>query len=136
MFAGVCTGLAAYFGIDVVIVRILFLLATFFTFGFGGWVAYWVLVFIIPEAETSEERAAAHGQPPFNAQDIIDQAKKTAADFKGTFDSSGREWRRQWREQRRQWRAQHRAWRQQWRDSVRGRPWAPWSGSPPAGYAA
>ncbi len=134
VIAGVCTGLAAYFGIDVTIVRILFLLLTIFTFGWAL-LAYWALVFIVPEAQTSDERAAAHGQRPFNAQELIDQARKTAADFKATAGFTQREWKRQWREQRRQWRAQHRAWQQQWRERVvDARAWRPWT-VPPPGYA-
>lgn len=117
MFGGVCTGLAAYFGVDVVLVRILVLVLAVLSMGWGL-MAYWLLVFIVPEALTSEEHAAAHGQPPFNAQTIMDHAKQaadqTAAHARkavaGLKDTRA-EWRRQWREQRRQWRAQRRDWR-------------------------
>jgi phage shock protein PspC (stress-responsive transcriptional regulator) len=46
-FAGVCTGLAAYFGVDVVVVRLVFLLTAMFT---GGTVVlvYIVLMFVMP----------------------------------------------------------------------------------------
>ena len=132
MFAGVCNGLAAYFGLDVVLVRVIFLVLIVITFGWGFF-GYWILAKIIPEAYTSDERAAAHGQAPFNAQELIDQAKKTAADFKSSADFTSREWRRQWREQRRQWRSQHREWRRQWRAGVGNpRTWAPPAPSHPA----
>lgn len=95
MIAGVCNGLAAYFAIDVALVRVAFALTAFFTKG-AGIVAYVVMMFVIPEAHTSEERASAGGAP-FNAREVIDQAKKHYAE--GT-----RQWRRRWRQQQRQWR--------------------------------
>jgi phage shock protein PspC (stress-responsive transcriptional regulator) len=103
MLAGVCTGLAAYLHIDVTIIRIAFLLLALVTRG-GFALAYLVLAFVIPSADTSEERAAAHGQP-FNARELIDRAKQNYAGFAG-----GRDWRRRWRQEQR-------AWRQQWRAS-------------------
>jgi hypothetical protein len=75
---------------------------------------YLALAFVIPSAETSEERAAARGEP-FNAQELIDRAKQHYAQFTG-----GREWRREWRRQ-------HRAWRDQWRAS-RWHARADWGG--------
>jgi phage shock protein PspC (stress-responsive transcriptional regulator) len=114
MIAGVCSGLASYFGIDVSIVRVLFVLAAVLTKG-AGFMIYLVMMFLIPEAHTAEERAAAGGAP-FNAKEVVDRAKKQYA--RGT-----REWRRQWRHQQRQWR------RYRW---TPGRPFAyappPWAG--------
>jgi phage shock protein PspC (stress-responsive transcriptional regulator) len=97
MLSGVCTGIAAYFNIDVTIVRILFVVLALLT---GG---IWLLVYIammlvIPFANTDEERAAAAGAP-FNAQEVIDRAKKHYGEFK-----NHKEWRRHWRQQRREWR--------------------------------
>ena len=135
-WAGVCNGIATYFGVDVAIVRVVFVVLTTASLGLGVF-AYWIIASVIPEAQTADERAAAHGQPPFNAQDLIDQAKlsaqelidqakKSAADFKGSAEFTGAEWRRQWRQQRREWRAQHRAWRRQWREKVgAARSWSP-----------
>ena len=109
MLAGVCTGLAAYLHVDVTIVRIVFLLLALITRG-GFGLAYLVLAFVIPPADTSEERAAAHGQP-FNAQELIDRAKKNYADFTDSHD-----WRRRWRREQRAWRRQWRAarWQSHW----------------------
>ena len=88
LVSGVCNGIAAYFNIDVTIVRIIFVILTIVTK--GAWLlAYAVLMFVVPYANTSEERAAAHGQP-FNAQELIDQAKKSYAGF-GNDD-----WKRNW----------------------------------------
>jgi phage shock protein PspC (stress-responsive transcriptional regulator) len=101
MLAGVCTGLAAYFHLDVTIVRIIFVVLALLTRG-GFALAYLVLAIVIPPADTSEQRAEAHGER-FNAQELIDQAKKQYASFTG---SSGWGWRRQQRAVRR---AQRRA---------------------------
>ena len=95
MIAGVCSGLAAYFAIDVAFIRVAFVLSAFLTKGVGI-MAYVVMMFVIPEARTPEERASAGGAP-FNAKDVIDRAKTQYAE--GT-----RQWRRHWRHQQRQWR--------------------------------
>jgi len=141
LVSGVCAGLAAYFHIDVTIVRIVFVILTIVTK--GAWLlVYAVLMFVVPYANTTEERAAARGQP-FSAQDLIDQAKRNYSGF------NEREWKRQWRDQRREWKRQ---WRAAWRTGGRPRPWGPtwmppipnmnWSAPPappaatPAGYAA
>ena len=46
--AGVCGGLAEYFGMDASIVRIIYLLATIFT-AFAGVLIYIILMIIMPE---------------------------------------------------------------------------------------
>ena len=124
MVAGVCNGLAAYLHIDVTIVRIVFVGLLLVTKG-GFGLAYLALAFVIPSADTSEERAAAHGQP-FSAQELIDRAKNNYADFKGS-----RDWRGQWRRERREWRRQWRAmrWQPYWAWGARARPAAT-----PGGY--
>jgi phage shock protein PspC (stress-responsive transcriptional regulator) len=97
MLSGVCTGVAAYFNVDVTIVRILFAVLTVLTGGL--WIlVYVVMMLVVPFANTGEEHAAAAGAP-FNAQEVIDQAKKHYAEFKDS-----KEWRRHWRQQRREWR--------------------------------
>ena len=97
MLSGVCTGVAAYFNVDVTIVRILFAVLTLLTGGL--WIlVYVVMMLVVPFANTGEEHAAAAGAP-FNAQEVIDQAKKHYAEFKDS-----KEWRRHWRQQRREWR--------------------------------
>jgi phage shock protein PspC (stress-responsive transcriptional regulator) len=97
MLSGVCTGLAAYLNIDVTIVRIAFVVLTLLTSGI--WIlVYLVMMLVVPFANTGEEHAAAAGAP-FNAQEVIDRAKKHYAEFKDS-----KEWRRHWRQQRREWR--------------------------------
>lgn len=110
--SGVCSGIGAYFDLDPNVIRLLFILATLFTSGFGILV-YIVLMFAIPSAHTSEEWAAAHGVP-FNAQEIIDRAKreygKFADDSAKSWRSEQRSWRREWRDQQRSWNTSFRSW--------------------------
>jgi phage shock protein PspC (stress-responsive transcriptional regulator) len=94
MISGLCAGIAAYLDVDVTIVRAAFVLVTFLTKG-AFLFAYGVLVFVIPYAETSEERAAARGEA-FNAQAVIDRAKRQYQEFR-----TGKDWQRHWRRQQR-----------------------------------
>jgi phage shock protein PspC (stress-responsive transcriptional regulator) len=132
MLSGVCNGLAAYFNVDAVLVRIIFLLLAVFSGGLFILV-YIAMILVIPRANTDEERAAAAGAP-FNAQDVIDRAKKYYGEF-----ADGRDWRRHWRQQRHEWRRQRREWRHRWRHEARW--WAynfermPAAAVPAAGYA-
>ncbi len=98
LIAGVCTGIAAYFKIDVTLVRVGFVLAALVTKGTAT-IAYIVMMFVVPEAETPEEHAAAGGLP-FNAKEVIDRAKTRSAEATKAL--------------RRQWRRQQRAWRRGW----------------------
>jgi phage shock protein C len=61
MIGGVCSGFASYFDIDVVIVRILFVLFGLFT-GFGV-LLYFILWAATPKAVTPAERLAMKGKP-------------------------------------------------------------------------
>jgi phage shock protein PspC (stress-responsive transcriptional regulator) len=80
MWAGVCTGLGAYFGVDVVWMRVIFVLLTLFTS--GVWILIYIaMCFIVPKAETAEERAAAHGAP-FNAYELMNRVKKKSEKFR------------------------------------------------------
>lgn len=100
MIAGVCTGIASYFDIDVTLVRIACVLLVFLTTGF--WILlYIILAIITPVAETPLERAAASGVPPFTAQELINQAKSGYANFKNS--KEWREWNRTFRENTKQW---------------------------------
>ncbi len=70
---GVCNGLAAYFGMDVTIVRLICVAIALGTSGIAV-VGYLILMLVIPEAKTPEEEAAAHGTP-VNAQEFMDRAR-------------------------------------------------------------
>lgn len=53
MLAGVCAGLADYFGWDVTVVRIAYVLATIFT-AFSGTIVYLILWIVMPEKKYSD----------------------------------------------------------------------------------
>jgi phage shock protein PspC (stress-responsive transcriptional regulator) len=137
MISGVCNGIAAYFDADVTVVRVIFVLLAIITWGLWA-LAYIVMMFVIPYAETSEQHAAAHGWP-FNAEELIGRARQNYARF-----SDARQWRRQLRAARRYERYQQREWRRRWRYTRYWQSWQtppreppPWT-SPPGdpGYAA
>jgi phage shock protein PspC (stress-responsive transcriptional regulator) len=127
MIAGVCNGIAAFFGIDVTLIRIVFALLAALELAFShsglGLFLYFVMMIVIPGASTSEEQAAARGAP-FNAQEVIDRAKRNIGAFKSE----------DWRHQRREWRRQHREWRRQFQHTMHAERW--WGGwgstTPPA----
>ncbi len=120
--AGVCSGLGAYFDLDANIIRLLFIVAALFTSGFFILV-YIAMMFVLPSAHTSAEWAAAHGVP-FNAQEVIDRARR---EYKSFADTTASDWRSSWRAQRRAWREDIRARRHAWR--------APAPPATPVGYA-
>ena len=135
LISGVCNGIAAYFSVDVTLVRLGFVAMAFLT---GGVVvlAYLVLMFVVPYASTSEEHAAARGLP-FNARALVERAKKQAAEFASSTHWQGSkehwkdEWRSEWRRARTEWRDEWRRSRAEWRARRWSRP--PPSQQPPAG---
>ena len=50
MIAGGCSGIADYFGWDITLVRIIYVLLTFFT-AFSGGIVYLILWLVMPEAK-------------------------------------------------------------------------------------
>ena len=111
--AGVCAGLAAYLGIGTQYIRFAFFLFIVFTQGYGL-ILYVLLTVVVPEAQTSDEWAAAHGER-FDAKSVIEEAKRHAEEIKKDLTAAGDDWRQSWKRERRQWRAQQRAWRREWR---------------------
>jgi phage shock protein PspC (stress-responsive transcriptional regulator) len=78
VLGGVCNGLAAYFNIDVTIMRLLFVVLAFVTSGF--WILiYFIAMIVIPEAKTPEQKAELRGER-FTATDVLDRAKKKYAE--------------------------------------------------------
>lgn len=108
IISGVCTGFAAYFGIDVVLVRIIFVILLLITGG-GFGLAYFAMMMLIPQADTMQEKAAAHGEP-FNAQELVNRAKleyaRVTARLAVSHDShrQWRKWRHEMKRERKQWR--------------------------------
>lgn len=60
--AGVCSGLAAYFNLDAVWIRILFLILIVGSYGFGI-ILYILMVILIPEAKTASQKLEMEGVP-------------------------------------------------------------------------
>jgi phage shock protein PspC (stress-responsive transcriptional regulator) len=58
---GVCSGIAAYLGVDALILRIIFVVL--FIVGGSGVLLYLILLFIIPEAKTTAEKLKMRGEP-------------------------------------------------------------------------
>jgi phage shock protein PspC (stress-responsive transcriptional regulator) len=58
--AGVCSGIAAYFHLDPVWIRLLFIL--FIAAGGSGFLIYLVLWFVIPEAQTTTDKLTMRGK--------------------------------------------------------------------------
>jgi phage shock protein PspC (stress-responsive transcriptional regulator) len=101
MIAGVCSGLATYFQVDVTLVRIGFVIVALATQGVAI-LAYVVAMFVVPEANTPEEQAAAGGAP-FNAREVIERVKRQ-------YGEGSKCWNQEWRRHRREWRQRHRDW--------------------------
>ena len=59
--AGVCGGIAAYFDIDVALIRALFLVLLFL--GTGGFWIYLIIWIVAPLAETPAQKCEMHGIP-------------------------------------------------------------------------
>lgn len=51
MIAGVCGGLAEYFGMDPTLMRVLYVLVSLVSAAFPGLIAYIVLMFVMPPPE-------------------------------------------------------------------------------------
>jgi phage shock protein PspC (stress-responsive transcriptional regulator) len=121
MLAGVCNGLAAYLNIDPTIVRLLFVLLTFF-WGTGVLV-YLVMAIVVPAADSPADKAAAYGAP-FTTQEFIRRAKAGYYDAMKSFPDrqARREWKRRFKQEMRGWRmsfhremdANAQQWRQNW----------------------
>lgn len=62
LIAGVASGLANFFNLDVTLVRLLFVLLVIFSAGFG-FVLYIMLWLIVPAAETTSEKLQMRGMP-------------------------------------------------------------------------
>ena len=60
--AGVCSGLAIFFNLDVVLIRTIFLIT--FIFGSTGLWVYLVIWIAVPLAKTAREKCQLRGIPP------------------------------------------------------------------------
>ncbi|HEV7121209.1 MAG TPA: PspC domain-containing protein [Candidatus Paceibacterota bacterium] len=96
---GVCSGLAAYFNVDVALVRIIAVLLLVVTHG-GAVFGYILAAIFIPRANTPEKRAAAYGVP-FSTQDFMNQIYNLSDEVK----AQSREWKSYRRSMKRDYRA-------------------------------
>ena len=60
VIGGVASGLASYFGVDVVVIRVLFVVSIFFVVGFILYIILWI---ITPEARSITEKMQMQGEP-------------------------------------------------------------------------
>ena len=58
MIAGVCGGLAEYFGLDVTLVRIAYVVISILSVAFPGILAYIILMFVMPPPDSVAPPAA------------------------------------------------------------------------------
>ena len=110
MIAGVCNGIAAYVNVDPTLVRLAFVILTML---WGtGLLVYLVMAFVVPEARSPEEKAAASGNPS-TAQEFIRRAKEGYYEaMKGFPDRNARrEWKRRFKQDMR---ANADQWRHNW----------------------
>jgi phage shock protein C len=49
VLAGVCGGIAEFFGLDITLVRVLYVLLSFFSAAFPGLLLYIILMLLMPE---------------------------------------------------------------------------------------
>ncbi|WP_256010866.1 PspC domain-containing protein [Desertivirga xinjiangensis] len=84
--AGVCSGVAHYFDIEVKWVRILAILSIFLSG--SGLIIYGILWLVIPEAKTRQERMAMKGEP-LNLQNFKKSFDDEVEAFKGNFNKPG-----------------------------------------------
>jgi len=80
VIAGVASGLASYFDIDPVVVRIIFFVSIFFN-GLGLF-AYIVLWLVVPKAQTTSEKYAMRGEA-VTLKEITQRVKKNIAQAEG-----------------------------------------------------
>jgi phage shock protein PspC (stress-responsive transcriptional regulator) len=84
MVAGVSSGLAAYFGVDAIFVRVFFIFGTVM----GGWglLAYIILWLVVPEAKTSSDVLQMRGKPVTAAslKKVVNQADVPGAAKRAT----------------------------------------------------
>jgi len=102
MLSGVCNGLAAHLNLDVTLIRIGFVILTYF-WGTGV-LLYLLLAVIVPRAKTPSEKSAASGAAA-TAQEFIRRAKAGYYEGMKTFHDkqAHREWKRKFKQEMRGW---------------------------------
>jgi phage shock protein PspC (stress-responsive transcriptional regulator) len=90
MIAGVAAGLSKYFGVDVLLMRILFVITVLITFGWGVLI-YILLWLLVPEAKTSSDRLMMAGKPVTvdSIKEIVERADVKGAAHRANATLSG-----------------------------------------------
>lgn len=100
MIGGVCNGLAAYFDLDVTLIRIIFVILAVLTQ--GAWIlVYLIMLFVVPVAETSTEKERAFGTFTMTAKELMQNAKEGYTNFKNS--NEWRRWKHQMKEEKKRW---------------------------------
>ncbi len=76
MIAGVCGGLGEYFGVDPVLLRIVFVILTFFSG--SGLILYLILALVVPNEPVKGEEAGRKDRFREGVEDISQGAKRMA----------------------------------------------------------
>ncbi|XOV67400.1 MAG: PspC domain-containing protein [Fluviicola sp.] len=74
MLGGVCSGFASYFGIDIVIIRVLFILLLFTGIAIPMYIVLWI---IVPKAESTIDRLRMKGRP-INVETVKEEVDQAA----------------------------------------------------------
>lgn len=121
IISGVCNGLAAYFNVDVTLVRVIFVVLTVLTH--GAWIlVYIIMSIVIPYANTSEEKAAARGLP-FNAQELLEQAREKYKNFDKTYwHDQKKQWQHWAKEKKREWHNYGKSYNYEWHNKWKKNP--------------
>jgi phage shock protein PspC (stress-responsive transcriptional regulator) len=88
VLGGVCSGMSAYFNIDPVFLRILFVALVFLGVGFSG-IVYLILWVVVPKAKTTAQRLEMKGEEATiqnikkSVQDEMNEVKKSFAENGG-----------------------------------------------------
>lgn len=89
VIAGICSGLAAYFGVkDPLWVRLVFVFTVLFA-GFGI-LPYIILWIVVPEAKTSAEKLSMNGEP-VNINSIANKIQDEVSDLSRKISDLGQE---------------------------------------------
>jgi phage shock protein PspC (stress-responsive transcriptional regulator) len=104
MLSGVCNGIAAYLNVDPTFVRLAFVLLT--VMWGASILVYVVMMLVVPEAVSPEQKAEAYGTPS-TAQEFIRRAKQGYYEAVKSFPNpeARRAWKRKFKAEMRDWRA-------------------------------
>lgn len=78
VIGGVCSGMGAYWNIDPIIIRILFVIAFFWGAGLLVYIILWI---VIPQADTTAEKLEMRGEP-VTAENIGKSFQETGNQYK------------------------------------------------------